>query len=178
MLLIGNSVEFINFSSGLPVSWEWTFEGGKPASYTGSQPPEIEYSEVGEFDVSLVVSNGLVFDTLVLKDYIHVVGKVFPNPTTGRLSIFLEQELPTSVKVEVFNIIGQKVHEEQVPEQAQRLLTLDLSSLSNGIYSVRIEIKQQYLFARVLFSHTRFNRDQLFQIKKPIPPKGRMGQII
>jgi len=50
----------------------------------------------------------------------------------------------------VFNIIGQKVHEEQVPEQAQRLLTLDLSSLSNGIYSVRIEIEQQYLFARVL----------------------------
>ncbi len=150
LLLIGNSIEFINLSSGLPVSWEWTFEGGIPGSYQGSQPPEVEYPEAGEFDVSLIVSNGLVFDTLALKNYIRVVGKVFPNPTTGRLSIFLEQELPTSVKVEVFNIIGQKVHEEQIPEQVQRLLTLDLSSLSNGIYSVRIEIEQQYLFARVL----------------------------
>ncbi|MCU0371609.1 MAG: T9SS type A sorting domain-containing protein [Bacteroidales bacterium] len=150
LLLKGNSVGFVNLSSGLPVSWEWSFEGGQPGSFSGSQPPEITYPEVGTFDVGLIVSNGLQEDTLVLKDYIHVVGKVYPNPTSGWVNIFLEQELPNSLKIEVFNLLGQKVHEEEVPEQVQRLLAVDLTFLGCGIYSIRIQIDQRYIFAKVL----------------------------
>ena len=38
-------------------TWLWTFEGGSPETYEGQNPPEIFYSEVGEYSVSLTVSN-------------------------------------------------------------------------------------------------------------------------
>jgi len=150
LLLIGNTVEFTNLSSGFPISWEWTFEGGIPGSFSGSQPVEIKYPKGGLFDVRLVVSDGIDYDTLLINDYIEVWGKVFPNPTSGVVKILLEDELPSLVKIEVFNVIGQKVYEEQLPDRSDPRISVDLSSLSSGVYTIRIEVNQRYLFARVM----------------------------
>ena len=45
-------------------TWLWTFEGGNPETYEGQNPPEIFYSEVGEYSVILNVSNNSVSETL------------------------------------------------------------------------------------------------------------------
>jgi hypothetical protein len=153
LLLKGNTVEFSNLSSGLPVSWEWTFEGGIPGTYSGPEPGTVKYPETGQFDVRLIVSNGTEYDTLWLKDYIHVVGKVYPNPTSGIVNIFLEEDLPAYVKIKVFNMIGQIVHEEELPDQSSPLISVNLSSLRAGIYTIRIEVNQRYVFARVIVSN-------------------------
>jgi hypothetical protein len=152
LLLIGNTVKYSNLSSGLPVSWEWTFEGGDPGFYSGAEPPEIKYPTGGMFDTKLVVSDGIDYDTLLLTDYIHVVGKVFPNPVKDIVNIYLEAEIPAVVKAEVFNIVGQKVLEEEFPNQAFRLVTIDLSSLPASIYVVRLQVKQRFIFAKVMVS--------------------------
>jgi len=152
LLLIGNTVEFTNLSSGLPILWEWTFEGGIPESFLGAQPVEVKYPEGGLYDVRLVVSDGIDYDTLLLKDYIHVVGKIYPNPTSDLVNIFLEEELPSSIRIAVFNLLGQKLHEEQITDQTYPLLTINLASFSAGIYTIRIEIKQRYIFAKVMVS--------------------------
>jgi PKD repeat protein len=150
LILIGNTIEFTNLSSGLPVSWEWTFEGGIPGSFSGAQPGKVTYPEGGSYDVRLIVSNGTDYDTLLLKDFIQVVGKVFPNPTSDKVNIFLEEELPSSLKIEIFNIYGQKVHEEEIPGQLYEVISIDLSALSSGVYLIRIEVNQHYLFAKVM----------------------------
>ena len=56
-------------SPEFPTSWNWTFEGGTPASST-VQNPRVLYTSAGTFDVSLVVTNSVgdapqVFDTLI-----------------------------------------------------------------------------------------------------------------
>jgi len=152
LLLIGNTVKYSNLSSGFPVSWEWTFEGGDPEFYSGAEPPEIKYPAGGMFDTKLVVSDGIDYDTLLLTDYIHVVGKVFPNPVKDIVNIYLEAEIPAVVKAEVFNIVGQKVLEEEFPNQASGLVTIDLSSLPASIYVVRLQVKQRFIFAKVMVS--------------------------
>lgn len=152
LLLIGDIVKYSNLSSGVPVTWEWTFEGGEPSSSFLKDPPEIKYMSGGMFDTRLVVSDGINYDTLLLKDYIHVVGKVFPNPVSDFVNIYLEAELPAVIKAEVFNIIGQKVLEKEFPDQDSRLLTIDLSSLSAGIYVVRLQVKQHFIWAKVMVS--------------------------
>jgi PKD repeat protein len=50
------SVEFTDISSGDPVSWEWTFEGGTPSSST-EQNPTVQYFTPGVYDVTLVVTS-------------------------------------------------------------------------------------------------------------------------
>ena len=72
----GNSTVFVDQSSGTNTSWEWVFEGGIPASYSGQVPPPVVYETPGVYDVSLTVSDGVETDTKLRTDYITVVSNV------------------------------------------------------------------------------------------------------
>lgn len=153
IILSGYSVLFNNLSSGIPITYSWTFEGGNPSTFNGKNPPEILYEQGGLYDVSLVVSDGNNVDSLHLNDYIQVVGRVYPNPARDKVNIYLESDLPALVRAEVFNAIGQKVAEAEYPDQANRLLQVDVSHLPAGIYSIRLKIKQRFVFSKVLVYH-------------------------
>ena len=68
----GDSTLFTDMSTGNPTSWEWEFEGGTPATYSGQNPPYIVYENAGMYDVTLTVSDGTVTDILTQIDYITV----------------------------------------------------------------------------------------------------------
>ena len=68
----GDPVYFTDQSNGAPISWEWTFEGGTPASST-EQNPTIIYNTPGVYDVELEVSDGDYNSTEQKTDYITVV---------------------------------------------------------------------------------------------------------
>lgn len=82
----GSSVTFTSNSSGPPTGWQWTFEGGSPASYTGETPPPIVYNTPGTYDVTLVVTDATGTDTEVRTDFITVAG-VFANFTASSNSV-------------------------------------------------------------------------------------------
>ena len=65
------AVTFINNSVNA-TDFLWSFEGGNPNSYDGENPPEIYYSDLGEFNVSLTTSNDSGNETLTKEDYITV----------------------------------------------------------------------------------------------------------
>jgi PKD repeat protein len=73
----GDSVLFTNLSTGSPLTFEWIFEGGIPASYSGEYPPPVVYPLGGKFDVSLKVSNAIGESFLLKPAFIEV------NPYTG-----------------------------------------------------------------------------------------------
>ncbi|HAD14862.1 MAG TPA: hypothetical protein DCF33_20735 [Saprospirales bacterium] len=70
----GLTVNFSDISSGNPVSWEWTFEGGTPAT-SSAQNPSVNYFTPGVYDVTLVVTsvNG-VTSSFTQNDIITVNG--------------------------------------------------------------------------------------------------------
>lgn len=68
----GESVDFTDFSTGPVSSWNWTFEGGTPASST-QQNPTVTYNTPGVFDVMLIISDGTSYDTLMKPDYMLVL---------------------------------------------------------------------------------------------------------
>ena len=59
-------------SVGDVISWEWSFEGGSPATST-NQNPMVAYLNAGTFDVSLTVSDGDDTQTFTATDYINVL---------------------------------------------------------------------------------------------------------
>ncbi|MEC7831969.1 MAG: S8 family serine peptidase, partial [Bacteroidota bacterium] len=72
-------------------NWVWTFEGGNPSTYEGQNPPEIFYSSVGDFDVSLTVTNSSGDETLTKENYITVYFEpsgewILQNTTFGNQS--------------------------------------------------------------------------------------------
>ncbi|MCB0822930.1 MAG: PKD domain-containing protein [Bacteroidales bacterium] len=79
---IGSSIDFNDQTFGSPVSWEWSFEGGNPATSTDQNPSGIFYAEEGSFDVSLTVSDGTNTLTVTKENYINVSAEFNMTSTT------------------------------------------------------------------------------------------------
>ena len=71
-IIPGKAVQFLDKSNGLPVSWEWTFTGGTPAT-SNVQNPLINYPTVGKYPVTLKIKNAKADSvSLTMADYINV----------------------------------------------------------------------------------------------------------
>jgi hypothetical protein len=72
-VLLGSSVRFTDLSSNFPTRWEWSFEGGTPAT-SSEQNPTVVYSQAGKFKVTLIAANGAgASEPLVKSLYIEVL---------------------------------------------------------------------------------------------------------
>lgn len=76
-ICIGNSVYFSDLSLNNATSWSWEFPGGTPATST-LQNPTITYDSLGNYDVKLIVSDGITTDSLLISNYI-----IIENPGVG-----------------------------------------------------------------------------------------------
>jgi PKD repeat protein len=75
----GESIDFIDLSyNGTPNNWNWTFNGGTPAS-SSEQSPTIQYNTPGIYTVSLVTSNDQGQTSFSQPQYIQVVTNVAEN---------------------------------------------------------------------------------------------------
>jgi PKD repeat protein len=77
MALSGNTVcqssqvSFYDQSANTPTSWQWSFQGGTPATST-QQNPTVSYNFPGTYDVSLIVANANGIDTIMNAAWITV----------------------------------------------------------------------------------------------------------
>jgi PKD repeat protein len=78
----GSSVSFLDFSSGAPTSWSWSFPGGNPSNST-LQNPVVSYATAGNYNVTLTVTDGVDTNTIVKNNYVHVVTQL---PAIGGIS--------------------------------------------------------------------------------------------
>lgn len=112
--------EFNDMSFNFPDTWEWTFTGGVPASYSGQTPPIVCYPSTGSFEVKLEVSNS---DGQATKSSFVTVSKVkcdtlfIPNVITanndGKNDIFNIRGLPQRFDLQIFNRWGTMIFETQ-----------------------------------------------------------------
>ncbi len=71
--LLGGSVRFNDLSGNFPTRWEWTFEGGNPAT-SAEQNPVVIYNQPGRYRVTLRVTNSIgTSEPLVREQYIEVL---------------------------------------------------------------------------------------------------------
>jgi len=68
----GDSVSFNDLSTGSPTNWEWTFTGGTPSTFIGTNPGFITYSTSGTYPVKLKVTNTYGADSITLTNLITV----------------------------------------------------------------------------------------------------------
>ena len=92
------------------------------------------YSSACESDPAITPDNNdnVVVYLVLSMDENSVNAKIYPNPTTGNVRIEA-QDMNT---VEVFNLVGQKIYEEQVNNDE---CVIDMKGFGNGIYMVKIQ---------------------------------------
>jgi len=69
---VGGQATFTDESTGGPTEWDWTFEGGDPASSTLQSPPPITYDAVGQYGVTLTVTNAGGTNTMSMTNFMDV----------------------------------------------------------------------------------------------------------
>jgi len=74
---VNEVINFIDLSQINPTSWQWTFEGGNPPTSVKQNPENIQYSNPGIYDVSLIVSDGETQDTIIKEGFIQIL----PSPS-------------------------------------------------------------------------------------------------
>ncbi len=134
-IIIGQTVNFESRSTGDISSYEWFFEAAKESGSFDESPTPVLYESLGNFDVRLVVSNGIETDTLLKKDYIRVLPSVYPNPSDGVYTIDFGKNVPEIVSVEVFDVVGRSV--PFTASQQNHQLILKVESIRNGIFFVK-----------------------------------------
>ncbi|MCK9204438.1 MAG: lamin tail domain-containing protein [Bacteroidales bacterium] len=140
-----DSVVFTDASSSNTTNWEWVFEGGTPATFSGQDPPPIYYHDFGLYDVKLTASNIAGHHTLIKTHYIDVgwVGiskpekttgfHIYPNPTNGQFKVVLNTE--KSMLVRILDPLGNIILEKQTLSAVNQF---DQSLLSPGVYLLQV----------------------------------------
>jgi PKD repeat protein len=82
-LVAGGSIIFTDQSSYSPASWQWSFPGGSPSTFNGKTPPSIVYNTIGQYNVSLTVTNPNGGNTLTKTNFVNVTAP----PTCLRVNL-------------------------------------------------------------------------------------------
>lgn len=149
-IMEGESVNFTDLSTNNPDTWQWTFTGGTPETSTGQNPQNIVYNNGGSYPVKLIASNIGGTDSLVKEEYIHVswVGisefkspqdfHVFPNPGKGNFVVEFAKVNGNTVNIKIVDSFGKTVKKLTITKNSKQY-SLNLKSLSNGIYFINIK---------------------------------------
>ncbi|RLD44258.1 MAG: hypothetical protein DRI89_03405 [Bacteroidetes bacterium] len=137
---MGESVQFTNLSSGNINKYEWLFPGGEPSTFSGENPPLIRYTASGNFDVKFTVSGAGKSNSKLKKAYIQVLPKIYPNPSTGKITISFGKEGANLEELQLFvyDITGRNINFFVQPTDDESAIVLDLSQQRRGMYLIRL----------------------------------------
>ena len=100
-------------------------------------------------DTVKVVVDSCVGIWVVLNDQQEI--SIFPNPTTGKFTIEVNNEMPrgtrhdSAMKMELYNLLGEKVFETELLSSVQIINT---EGLQSGMYFVQVKTKNKTLSAK------------------------------
>ena len=138
---IGNVVTFTNTSTGAS-SYSWDFSDFTNSSATS---PSHAFISNGSYPVILTAINGACSDTLLLTINITVgieelMGlnniSIYPNPANESLVVAFDNQSGSAFKLLVSDRVGRIIQTIDVQDEDQNFVTMNVSSLANGMYSI------------------------------------------
>jgi hypothetical protein len=127
------------FSSAAYARVNFLAAGSEGISFGGEYAQSIIFQDQSYNSVNSTLFYGLIFEVVndVNQFQVNEEVKVFPNPFHDDLRI--QTQMPASYQLEIFNLLGQKVWEEDFSGTE---LNLDLNSLAPGHYNYIFKAKE------------------------------------
>ena len=133
----------------------WTFGDGNTSTDTS---PMHTYAADGIYEVCLISTNPCGSDTTCISISVMLIGMedafngnilFYPNPATSQLTIDLDLEVSEEIKVEVYSLLGDRLLQSELGSVLRERVELDLSSIENGIYLVRVSGKEAIINRKI-----------------------------
>lgn len=148
-IIVGQSVNYINTSYGNVTSFRWYFEGGSPNYSESKEPGEITYNRAGNFRVQLIATSSNNADTTTINNYIKVLPRLSPNPTSGEVKIAFGNTIPSEYTMRVFNILGQEINYKLI-EKGENYLRLVMEPFMSGVHIIAFSSEQINITHKVI----------------------------
>ncbi|GJM31471.1 MAG: hypothetical protein DHS20C18_04720 [Saprospiraceae bacterium] len=141
--VLANDVVHFSYSASVPVGLLWDFG---PAGTTESPNPSYIFLLPRTYDIYLLATaaNGcqmfvhhpitVLVNTAVEETANDISVHLFPNPTSGPLTINLEMDQPREVQLEWYNALGQRLEKQQLPRNSSIHKILDFRAYPKGLY--------------------------------------------
>ncbi|WP_309609435.1 PKD domain-containing protein, partial [Flavobacterium sp.] len=95
-------VQLTNATQGVGFTYNWTFQNGSPATFSGKTPPNIIFTQPGNHNITLTVSNG--FETQIQTQMVTVAPDLISDFTWT--PNFEDEDYQSPVKI---NLVNQSV---------------------------------------------------------------------
>jgi hypothetical protein len=159
----GLTYSFTESSLYSPTAWLWEFGDGLTST---ARNPSYTYAATGTYEVCLTARNLFnnppyskpakkTCQTIDVTVGISNVAlersiNVYPNPTTGNLTINIKDLSFETMNVKVFNMLGERVLANEYSKvQAQSLINLNIGGNAAGIYMIQISTEQGVVTKRI-----------------------------
>jgi PKD repeat protein len=140
-----NLTNYTTISSGTISGYSWDFGDG--GTSTASSPLHT-YAAPGSYTICLTATSSagcintqclpVLITSIKQTDILKNTASAFPNPNNGLFTVAVQNpKISTSIKV--YDMIGNRISDIQVKPLSNGNVQVDMQSLENGIYFVRIE---------------------------------------
>ncbi|MFN0200148.1 MAG: T9SS type A sorting domain-containing protein [Bacteroidia bacterium] len=140
-------VSFAQNCSPGSVAWQWDFGDSQGTSLVAN--PTYTYQSTGTFTVKLTASNGTCSAITTKNILISILSNIdteelglsfniYPNPNQGDFQIDLKGEEEGEVAVKITDVQGKILYESRT-NYTQEVLSLNVPSLSDGVYLLQVE---------------------------------------
>jgi SprB repeat/Secretion system C-terminal sorting domain/HYR domain len=141
----------------LPYTFEWTDASGNIIS----TEEDVAGLVAGTYNLAVTDGNGCIslhaFTVPSVSAVIHRQLEksisLFPNPTTGGLTIAFDEIEAFEANISVFDMTGKLAAKHDQADISAGLYYLDLSRHADGVYLVRIMIDNQIVTKRLVVQH-------------------------
>ena len=85
-------------------------------------------------------------------DILDPIFEIFPNPSSGAVNLKLQLSYAQDIRINVFDIIGNKIIHKELEKVSLEFIPLDLNNLSPGVYNCTIETDQGIFTEKIIIS--------------------------
>lgn len=157
-----------NLSTGTNQATDYFWEMGDGSTYQIPNPFHT-YVDSGCYIIRLTVTDACGSDTDTLRIAVDVpdssctIGvntiattleginlSIVPNPNTGRFQLQLLESLKEKTNLQLYDLNGRVIHQQELPLSAQKNWEIETKNLSTGVYFLRLLNSKQSQTHRVL----------------------------
>ncbi len=150
----GTDITFTDKSKGATI-YDWDFGDGSTGT---EQNPVHTYASAGSYRVCLTVFNGSNCSFTTCRDIEAGTGtgvtlieadnqlNIYPNPFIGSITIEQTSANNPIESIEVYDLLGRKVYEQQFSSDQtsnSKLRTVNFSALADGMYFLKLKTKDR-----------------------------------
>jgi hypothetical protein len=161
----GNTFKMIDSTSNISVMQFYNYQTGFAASFNNNDSRFADinyilkwipgnYNEVNPWKMNVKKPETCPCDVIVQEVRDDLIS-LYPNPTTGLCYIDLSEISLKNSQLTVFDFLGRQVLTQNVnTEDNNKKITIDLSSMSDGIYLVQLKSGNRLYCNKIILSKT------------------------